>query len=81
MPTDYWYDEIVAYNYTDPKFSSAAGHFTQVVWKNSVQLGIGIAFSSDNRKVLVVAQYYPPGNVAGRFTDNVRPLCPDNLGD
>ena len=56
------------------------GHFTQVVWKNSVQLGIGIAFSSNSQKAWVVAEYYPPGNVAGQFAANVLRLCWSTLG-
>jgi len=41
----------------------------------STQLGIGIAFSSDNKTATVVANYYPPGNVIGSFSANVLPLC------
>ena len=48
-----------------------AGHFTQVVWKGSKELGIGKAVKGD--KVFVVASYRPPGNYAGRFKENVFP--------
>lgn len=58
----------------------ATGHFTQVVWENSNQLGIGIAFSGDSKKVWIVAEYYPAGNVAGQFPDNVLRLCWSTLG-
>ncbi|KAF3939205.1 Natrin-2 [Dactylella cylindrospora] len=34
-----WYNEVNKYDYNNPGFSSATGHFTQVVWKNSKQLG------------------------------------------
>lgn len=37
-----WYDEIKNYNYSKPGFSSKTGHFTQVVWKDSIELGVGI---------------------------------------
>lgn len=72
-----WYNEISAYNYDVPQFSSGTGHFTQVVWKNSTQLGCGAA---QGTKVLngktynayyVVCQYAPAGNITGQFADNV----------
>ncbi|CAF4602544.1 unnamed protein product, partial [Rotaria sp. Silwood1] len=74
-PTNSWYNEINSYNFGSPGFSSSTGHFTQVIWKGSKQLGIGIAFTSDNRTAYVVANYYPPGNVIGSFSSNVLPLC------
>ncbi len=36
---DSWYNEISAYNFNNPGFSSATGHFTQVIWRASTQLG------------------------------------------
>jgi uncharacterized protein YkwD len=74
---DSWYDEVKQYNYAAPAFSSATGHFTQVVWKGSTQLGCG---ASKGTKTLngtrynafyVVCQYSPAGNVSGRFPANV----------
>jgi len=44
-----WYNEINKYNYTSPGFSKETGHFTQVVWKNSKELGIGMASYPDPR--------------------------------
>lgn len=54
---------------------TGTGHFTQVVWKNSKEIGVGKAFSRDNR-VYVVALYYPAGNYVGRenYEKNVQPL-------
>ena len=75
MPTDSWYDEIAVYNYYNPGFSTKTGHFTQVIWKDSIELGIGLAFSADNKKAWVVAQYYPAGNVEGEYSRNVHELC------
>ena len=42
-PVDMWYEEIKDYDFNNPGFSSRTGHFTQVVWKNSRQLGCGVA--------------------------------------
>ncbi|CAF0955161.1 unnamed protein product [Adineta ricciae] len=74
-PTDAWYSEIASYNYNSPGFSSSTGHFTQVVWSASIQLGIGVALTSDNKSAYVVANYYPPGNIAGQFAAEVPPVC------
>lgn len=38
-----WYDEIKQYNWRSPSFQMNTGHFTQVVWKGSQQLGVGYA--------------------------------------
>lgn len=51
--------------------SLASGHFTQVIWKESKQLGV--AFAKMGGKVVVVANYYPPGNMIGSFDENVPP--------
>jgi len=69
--TDAWYDEIKLYSFNSPGFSSGTGHFTQVVWKGSKKLGIGYALTSDGRGLYVVAQYSPPGNYMGQFSQNV----------
>ena len=52
-----------------------SGHFTQVVWKESVQMGIAFAAYQDEgrHKLIVVANYYPVGNMEGAFEDNVKP--------
>ena len=49
------------------------GHFTQVVWKGSEELGIGKATDSKGR-VYVVANYRPAGNYIGNFATNVSKL-------
>jgi len=46
------------------------GHFTQVVWKGSKEVGMGV--SSDGH--FVVCNYSPPGNWTDNFAANVLPL-------
>ena len=43
-----------------------------MVWKNSRKVGIGTAVAKDG-KMIVVANYKPPGNIIGEFKDNVLP--------
>ena len=49
-----------------------SGHFTQVVWKGSEEMGIGKAQSKEG-SWYVVANYRPPGNMMGDFEKNVLP--------
>ena len=67
-----WYDEVSMYSFKYPESNSGAGHFTQMVWKNSNQLGCGIAIDSDNQ-VIIVCNYYPQGNWGGENSRNVFP--------
>uniref|UniRef100_A0A8C1J0G2 GLI pathogenesis-related 2 n=1 Tax=Cyprinus carpio TaxID=7962 RepID=A0A8C1J0G2_CYPCA len=68
-----WYSEIKDYNFSRPGFSSKTGHFTQVVWKDTKELGFGLA--TDGNTTFVVGQYLPAGNItnAGYFEKNVLP--------
>mmetsp|Transcript_84403 Transcript_84403/g.229152 ORF Transcript_84403/g.229152 Transcript_84403/m.229152 type:complete len:264 (-) Transcript_84403:425-1216(-) len=65
---DAFYNEI---KYTSggrvTQFSSQTGHYTQVVWKDSVKLGCGI------NGQLLVCQYASPGNYDGMFSYQVLP--------
>lgn len=74
VATKAFYDEIKDYNFDNGGFSMATGHFTQVVWRGSKNLGIGIA-KSGKGGTYVVANYDPPGNYYGQFKENVpRPI-------
>lgn len=66
-----WYDEIKEYNFdVEPRASPRAGHFTQMVWKATKHLGVGMS-KTKKGKVLVVCNYNPRGNVIGEFERNV----------
>lgn len=79
-----WYDEESLYDYDNPGFSSSTGHFTQVVWKGTTQIGCGFksgcSFPWPNSSVWV-CQYNPPGNYLGQFEENVLPPVSDSDGD
>lgn len=72
-----WYNEVSSYNYANPGFSGTTGHFTQVVWKSSTQLGCGAAQGTATvngtkfNAFYVVCHYAPAGNVIGQFPANV----------
>ena len=69
---DMWYEEIKDYSFGNPGFASGTGHFTQVVWIGSQEMGVAKA-SNANGTQFVVARYSPAGNVLGRFPENVKP--------
>lgn len=71
QPVEQWYKEIERYDfktYSGPK----TGHFTQVVWKGSKEVGIGRAQSNDGTWI-VVANFFPAGNYVGQHASNVFP--------
>ena len=71
-----WYEEVVDYDYGDPGFGVDTGHFTQVVWKSTTQLGCGVAqgpktiAGRTGTANYVVCHYAPDGN-NGDFASNV----------
>lgn len=67
-----WYEEVKYYTWNaEPRISFKAAQFSQMVWRSSKELGIGLA-RTKNGKVIVVASYYPRGNIIGQFLNNVR---------
>ncbi|UJR12705.1 hypothetical protein I4U23_016879 [Adineta vaga] len=75
-PVDAWFNEISSYNWVSPGFSASTGHFTPLVWQSTTVFGIGICCITGNTKCIVVANYYPAGNFAGQFPQNVlQPPC------
>ena len=49
-------------------FTMETGHFTQLVWKSSTSIGLGISASGNT--YYCTAQYSPPGNMQGQFKTN-----------
>jgi uncharacterized protein YkwD len=65
--TNMWYEEKQDYTYGDG-FSSATGHYTQMIWKNTTELGCGSATLQTGTfegGTIVVCRYNPPGNWNG----------------
>lgn len=72
-PVHHWYSEIKDHKFGKEPTSLKTGHFTQVVWKDSRELGVAVARSRTGQ-VFVVANYSPPGNFVGCFAENVPPV-------
>ncbi|XP_016994136.2 Golgi-associated plant pathogenesis-related protein 1 [Drosophila takahashii] len=66
-----WYEEVRQYNWNYPSFQGSTGHFTQVVWKSSTELGVG--FAKRGNTIFIVCNYNPPGNYNNLFRENVVP--------
>merc|ERR1711879_679385 len=81
---DPWAAEHVDFNHDDLSCTNGkmCGHYTQVVWENSVRVGCAITECADVdglswgvSATLVACQYYAPGNWMGDkpydYTDNI----------
>ncbi|EDV57446.2 repressed by EFG1 protein 1 [Drosophila erecta] len=66
-----WYQEKYNYDYLKPGFDLYTGHFSQLVWRQTEFLGVGVA--CDVSSIWIVCNYNPPGNVSDHFTENVLP--------
>jgi len=73
---DLWYDEITLYDFKNPGFSHATGHFTCLVWKSSTKFAMGISINTTTNAVDITMNTSPPGNYQGQYQDNVLPLAP-----
>ena len=61
------------YSYNYPHIEDDTSSFTQLVWKNSLYLGMGCALRKGllANDVFVVALYSPPGNIGDGVSVNV----------
>jgi len=66
-----WYEEVKDYKFPDGGFSMQTGHFTQVVWRGTKQVGCGK--SQCKGMDIWVCNYDPAGNWDGQYRDNVKP--------
>eukprot|EP00158_Paraphelidium_tribonemae_P010080 Partr_v1_DN31787_c0_g1_i1_m16322 putative GLI pathogenesis-related 2 len=70
-----WYSENQAYH---NGYSRESGHFTQMVWKNTKEIGCAAGFckvvlgTAIKNSYFIVCHYYPAGNVVEQFRENVK---------
>jgi pathogenesis-related protein 1 len=59
-----WASESRSYNYSANKCRGVCGHYTQIVWRDTKEVGCAIA--RGNGREVWVCNYDPPGNWAGQ---------------
>lgn len=74
LAIDGWYNEISLYDFSNPRFSDATGHFTCLVWASSTKFGIGISVNQTTGQAYICFNSYLPGNIVGEFEKNVLQL-------
>jgi pathogenesis-related protein 1 len=63
-----WYKEKAYYNYADNSCVGVCGHYTQMIWRDSTQLGCAKAtYTTGSYKgwSVIVCRYNPAGNYTG----------------
>jgi pathogenesis-related protein 1 len=58
-----WASEARNYDYRNNSCSATCGHYTQVVWRDSKEVGCGVA--QNQTRQIWVCEYDPPGNYVG----------------
>jgi uncharacterized protein YkwD len=66
-----WYREVDSYDWKRGGFSMETGHFTQLVWAATRNVGCGM--TTCKGLDIIVCNYDPPGNVEGGYRNNVQP--------
>jgi uncharacterized protein YkwD len=62
---DAWGNEVKDYDYASNSCHGVCGHYTQVVWKSTAEVGCGMTFCSDKAQIWV-CHYSPRGNMVGQ---------------
>ncbi|KAF8562031.1 hypothetical protein P879_07073 [Paragonimus westermani] len=69
-----WYQEGKQYVYEhEPESTKTLGHFTQLMWRKTKELGVGFTASNTPDRAFIVCFYHPPGNIKGEYMENVCP--------
>jgi pathogenesis-related protein 1 len=72
---DAWYKEVNEYNYAKPGFAASTAHFTQMIWRETKQIGCGVSKCYLGAVRMWVCRYGPTGNWRGKYPQNVPKRC------
>ncbi len=70
-----WYNEKVNYDFDSGLSDGYTGHFTQIVWKKTSE--IGCALKCNGNRCYGSCNYKEPGNKIDEFKENVFSLSED----
>lgn len=67
--TGWWTNEKQWYDYDSNSCmpGKACGHYTQVMWRKTRELGCAIVQCGEENKAVYVCRYNPPGNYVGQW--------------
>lgn len=68
-----WYDEVCSHNFFNQAYQDKSGHFSQLVWNATRELGVGKAMGTKfgMNCTFIVARYRPLGNIGSEFASDV----------
>lgn len=71
-----WIGEKRYYNYNSNSCAAGyqCGHYTQVVWRNSVRVGCAKVKCNNGRSTIISCNYDPPGNYNGQRPYDINPF-------
>lgn len=65
-PVDAWYNEIELYDFSEPHYNESTGHFTQVIWKSTSQIGCARVICDNSWGQYTICEYSKDrGNILG----------------
>ena len=82
-----WYKEIENWDFEEgdkhrDRQNATTTHFTQVVWKSTVQVNCAYSWVTVPKKIAyVVCQYWPPGNLVHEYKTHVPRADPNYVPD
>ena len=67
------YDEVCSHNFFNQAYQDKSGHFSQLVWNATRELGVGKALGTKfgMNCTFIVARYRPLGNIGPEFASDV----------
>ncbi|CAH1711628.1 unnamed protein product [Aphis gossypii] len=75
---DSWYNEMSLFT-IDNVENFDTFHMTQLLWKESTKLGVGVSQNPENGMYYVVANYDPRGNLLGNFKKNLPEITEEDI--